>query len=118
MKPKHADDGMHCPLWRKACVKVCHTCEFWAHIVGKHPQTNADVAHWSCAFRMQTMIALENTLAQRQTTASVDELRKEVRQANDVGMANALMGINVQARRVANAIEAGQAAPQHLIGAS
>lgn len=117
MKPKHADDGMHCPLWRKACVKVCHTCELWAHVAGKHPQTGADIDHWACTMRMQTLVGIENTMAQRQTAASVDALRKEVREANDQGMASALMGINVQARRVANAIEAGQAAPQHLIGA-
>jgi hypothetical protein len=26
-------------MWRKLCVKVCHSCEFWDHIRGKNPQT-------------------------------------------------------------------------------
>jgi hypothetical protein len=99
MKPKHADDGMYCPMWRSLCVKVCHTCEFWDHIRGKNPQTGTDIDHWACTMKMQTFLSIENTLAQRQTTASIDALRKEVHEANDSGMANTMMGINAYLRK-------------------
>jgi len=81
MKPRN-DNGMSCPLWRKACAKVCHTCEFWDHIRGKHPQTGADMDHWACTMKMQTYLSIENTMVARQTTASLDALRKEVNDAN------------------------------------
>lgn len=101
MKPKHPDDGMACPLWRKACVKVCHTCEWWQHVRGKNPQTGQDLDHWACSIAMQVMLSVENTMAQRQTTATVDHLRREVQQANDAGMASALMGLNRNVERLA-----------------
>ena len=94
MKPKHADDGMYCPLWRKSCVKVCHTCEWWDHVRGKHPQTGHDIDHWACALKMMPMLSIENTMVARQTTASVDELRKEVHQANDQAMVGAMVRLN------------------------
>ena len=121
MKPKHADDGSYCPLWRKPCVNVCHTCEWWDHIRGKHPQTGQDTDHWACAIKMIPLLSIENTLAQRQTTATVDSLRKEVQQANDAGMATAMMGINANVRRMAENqadVHRLSDAPQTLIGSA
>lgn len=97
-KPKHADDGMYCPLWRKQCVKVCHTCEFWAHVRGKNPQTGQEMDHWACTHNMLTYLSIENTMVARQTTASVDELRKEVQAGNDKAISGAIGIINEQVR--------------------
>ena len=113
MKPRHADDGMLCPLWRKACVKACHTCEFWDHVSGKNPQTGAEMDTWACTLKMQTYLSIENTLAQRQTTASIDRFRDEVQKANDTGMANAMMNLN---QNISRAVLATRAVPPQLIG--
>ena len=93
-KPKHTDPTSYCPLWRKKCVSVCHTCEFWDHVRGKHPQTNADVDHWACAIKMTVMLSIENTQAQRGTMASIDQFRKEVHTANDQAMVSAIARLN------------------------
>lgn len=85
-----------CPLFRKATIKVCHDCELWDHIRGRHPQTGADMDHWACAFRMQTLIAIEQTQAQRQTTASIDAFRNETHAANDQSMVGAISRLNQQ----------------------
>ena len=61
-----------------------------------------------------------NMLGRQDTTsASVDALRKEVVQANDVGMASSLAGINAQMRRLTD--EGQMALPfqsQKLIGSA
>lgn len=111
MKPKHADDGMYCPLWKKPCVKVCHTCEFWGHIRGKHPATGQDMDQWMCGYKMQNMLTLEGILVGRQTTATVDALRKEVHTSNDQGMVGAIKAINDKVSIVAETVS-----PSKLIG--
>lgn len=112
MKPKHADDGMFCPWWRKPCVKVCHTCEMWEQVRGKHPQTGQDIDHWSCTMKLHTMLQIEHTMATRQTTATVDSLRKEVREANDQQMVGAIARLNRQVDEARSAaLPNGTAAP-------
>ena len=86
--------GMTCPLWRKPCAKVCHTCEFWEQIRGKHPQTGHDMDHWGCTLKLHTLLQIEHTLATRQTTASIDQLRKEVHANADQSIVGALSHLN------------------------
>lgn len=93
-KPMHTDATSWCPLWRKKCVSVCHTCEWWQHVRGKHPQTHADIDHWACSISMMVVLSIENTQAQRGTTASVDEMRKEVRASSDQAIIGAISQIN------------------------
>ena len=40
---------MKCPLWKKPMKSVCHTCSWWTHIRGKHPQGEEIVDQWGCA---------------------------------------------------------------------
>jgi len=94
-KPQNTNGGM-CPLFRKACAKVCHTCELWDHIRGKHPQTGQDLDHWACAFKMHTMLSIESTMAQRQTTASIDMMRKEVHDNKDTAIVGTISHLNRQ----------------------
>ena len=94
MKKKHDDDGMSCPLWRKPCIKVCHTCEFWDRIQGKHPQSGLDMDIWACTIKMQTLLQIEQIKETRTASASVDHLRKEVQQGNDGQMAGTLARLN------------------------
>lgn len=115
MKPKHADDGSTCPLWRKPCVKVCHTCKMWEAIRGKHPQTGADMDHWDCTFKMQTVLALENARVTQQATATLDALRKEVAESHDVAMVGAIQRLNRQFDAAQQAALANGSSPQKLI---
>lgn len=101
MKPAHASDGSFCPLWRKPRNKVCHTCAWYIQVIGKNPQTGQDLSEWNCSIAFMPMMQIETTKAGRETTATVDSLRDEVQKSNDVGMANALMGINQQIRAIA-----------------
>ena len=97
-KPQHADDGTYCPLWRKSCHKVCHTCKWYNLVRGKHPQTNEDVDRWDCAMSLLPMLQIENAMVGRQTTASVDAMRQEVRQSSDQAMAGAIAQLNRDAQ--------------------
>lgn len=110
--------------FKKSCLKCVtdHHCRLW-----KRVQIDADRASgqpnveiYDCIDSLMD-VYMKNMLGRQDTTsASVDNLRKEVREANDAGMANALTGINAQIRRVADAHELGQiaASPQKLIGAN
>lgn len=117
MKPKHADDGSYCPLWRDKCVRRCHTCEMWEHFEGTHPQTNKDMTGWYCSIKMQSTVGISVIRAiiksSETVTATVDALRKEVAESHDASMVGAIERIN-------HKIDAAQAAlpngsPQRLI---
>lgn len=108
--------GMHCPLWRKPCVKVCHTCELYEHLRGKHPQTGQDMDTWICAYRAHTYLQTEHTMASRQVHASIDELRKEVRRSHDTAMAGAIAHINAQVLGTAKPVPLASNAPKLLGG--
>ena len=73
-----AKSDMYCPLWRKPMSKVCHTCEWWTHVRGKHPQGEEIVDHWGCAISWLPMLMIENSQMQRQTGAAVESFRNEV----------------------------------------
>jgi len=79
-KPR-AKSGMKCPLWKKPMKQVCHTCEWWTHIQGKHPQSNEQLDHWGCAIAFMPML-IENSQMQRQTGAAVESFRNEMVNAN------------------------------------
>lgn len=104
-KPAHANDGSQCPLHRKSRAKVCHTCAWYILVRGKHPQTHADIDTWDCAISLMPIMQIETAMVGRQTTATVDNLRKEVREANDVAMVGSLHRLNQkmdETRQIAN----------------
>jgi hypothetical protein len=55
---------------------------------------------------MQLKFWIENARTNMMVAASVDKLVNKVVEANDSGMASALMGINAQIKRVADVSEA------------
>lgn len=111
MKPAHATDGTYCPLWRKPRSKVCHTCAWYIQVIGKNPQTGQDINEWNCSITFMPLLQIETTKSERETTATVQELRNEVGKANDSGMANALMGLNRQVAVLAEQSAAALAPP-------
>lgn len=74
-KPKAPNDGQKCPLWKKHCYLVCHTCRMWQHVLGSNPQTNEHVDIWECSLALGPLLILENTKAQRETGAAVESFR-------------------------------------------
>ena len=115
-KPIHADDGTKCPLWQKPRVKVCHACAWYNLVRGKHPQTGSDVDTWDCAIALMPMLTIENAMVNRQTTATVDALRKEVAEANDQNMVGALARLNQQMDETRQIAQSAGISPQKLIG--
>ncbi len=107
------DIKCHHTAFEKRCfdMVVEHRCRKWCHFLGKHPQTGADIDAWDCRDQLEHLFWIEAARQQRGTTASVDKLANEVAKANDSGMASALMGLNAQARRMAEALDTQQIAP-------
>lgn len=90
----HGPDDLKCPLWKEKMSKVCHSCPLWVLVRGKDPQTNADVDRWDCALSFIPMLQVQTIQAHLRTTASVDELRKEVHHANNQQMVGAIAQLN------------------------
>jgi hypothetical protein len=82
-KPRAKSD-MKCPLWKKPMKQVCHQCEWWVHIRGKHPQGEEIVDHWNCAITWLPLLMIENSQQQRQTGAAVESFRNEMLRVNDM----------------------------------
>lgn len=93
-KPRAADNGLYCPLWRKACCKVCHTCPWWQLVRGRNPQTGADLDDWGCAIAHMPLLTIATVQAQRQTIATVDAMRNEVQRGNDGAVLTTLAQLN------------------------
>lgn len=87
------------------CV-VTHKCRLWKRVTltDRHPETGAEISKdtYDCVDSLQDLFWKDMLRRQLQTTATVDELRKEVRTSNDAGMANALLGINREVQRLAD----------------
>lgn len=83
-KPKAADDGLYCPLWRKPKHKVCHTCEFHSKIVGQNPiarfpgDTGEWIDKWGCTLSHQHLFQATAAKATADQTKELNELRNEV----------------------------------------
>jgi hypothetical protein len=80
-KPRAKGD-MKCPLWQKPMKQVCHTCEWWIHVRGKHPQSEEILDQWGCAIAWLPVLMIENSQMQRQTGAAVESFRNEMVAAN------------------------------------
>lgn len=73
--------GNHCPLLNKKCIE--HKCAWYAHVLGKNPQTGADVTEYSCVVGLIPMLLIENSAQQRSTGAAVESFRNETVKRND-----------------------------------
>lgn len=51
-----------CPLWKKSCVKVCHTCPLWQPVEFQAVSPTGEVGterRWNCALAWNTIIGLD-----------------------------------------------------------
>jgi hypothetical protein len=113
-KPIHDNPQAMCPLWRKPCVKVCHTCEWWDFLRIADPlRPGQQIDKWMCAMRKVGDLGLANLQAQRETTAETHELRNDVDKQNAGAMVGVIGHLNGQMRETLTGIE--QADPQKLL---
>jgi len=74
----------NCPLNNfEPCKQL--DCAWFIKIVGKNPNTGADVEDWGCSTAWMPMLLIENSQMQRQTGAAVESFRNEMVKANEVG---------------------------------
>ncbi len=121
------EGGCHRTGFTKTCFECVteHKCKLWkrvALILDRHPETGAEIPSdaYDCIDSITELFYKDMLRRQLQTTHTVDKLSAEVKAANDTGMANALMGINRQVRRLADQQQQDIAQiavePQKLIG--
>lgn len=84
----------------KSCFECVtqHGCRLWKDLAIDADRETGAVKRsvWGCIDALMHTYMLNLIGRQDTTTASVDSLRKDVRDANDVGMGSALAGINAQ----------------------
>lgn len=102
----------HYTGFSKSCFECVteHGCRKWkpvSVIVDRHPDTGEAIAKdiYDCLDSIEELFWKDMLRRQLQTTATVDKLSNEVKQANDGGMANALLGINREIRRQTDMLE-------------
>lgn len=68
---------MTCPLHKKDVSTVCHKCPWWTRLVGKHPQTGAEIDEWGCAIAWMPTLMIETAKEARQGAAAIETFRNE-----------------------------------------
>ena len=89
MQIPHADPGAVCPLHKVDCSEVCHKCPWWIRIMGKNPQTEEQMDHWSCAVSMLPILMVDNTAVNRGNTVAMESFRNGVVEAVGLAVDNA-----------------------------
>lgn len=94
------DKDIKCHLtgFTKRCYDMVdkHKCRKWVHFQGEHPQTKAVIDVWDCRDHMDHFMDIQIIQAIRQTTNTVNELRKEVDQTNAGAVVGMLGHLNQQ----------------------
>ena len=81
-----------CPLMKKPCIE--HSCAWYTHVVGMHPQTGKDMDHWDCAVTWLPLMMTEQARMTRCVAGSVDSMRNEVVQRQDALYDAATLGVH------------------------
>lgn len=72
-----------CPLNNfEPCKQL--ECAWFIKLVGKNPNTGAEVEDWGCSMALMPILTIENSLMQRQTGAAVESFRNEMVRSNEV----------------------------------
>ncbi len=65
-----------CPFFKKPCLE--HGCVMYGHVLGKNPQTHADMDYHDCSFNLLPVLQIENAKEARVTAKAVYDLRNKV----------------------------------------
>lgn len=98
-----------CPLTGDPCWE--HGCKFYTQLMGKHPQTGADIAEWNCAIAFLPMLLIENAQQSRQTGAAVESFRNEMVKSNVAALEARAQNLEQLQRRLAGQNGGGAHAP-------
>ena len=60
-------------------------CAWFMKVVGKNPNTGADIEDWGCSMAWLPILMIENSQQQRSTGAAVESFRHEMVKNNEVG---------------------------------
>jgi len=71
----------HCPIYKEPCHE--YTCEWYIHIVGKHPQSDSPIDHWGCAISWLPVLQIEGNQRMNQLGGSIDSFRNEMSRQNE-----------------------------------
>ena len=63
----------HCPLYKEPCHE--HKCRWYIQLLGKNPQTGADISDFGCAIEWLPVLMIEQSKEVRQTAAAVESFR-------------------------------------------
>ena len=58
-------------------------CAWFIKLVGKNPNTGADIEDWGCSMAWLPIMMIENSQQQRSTGAAVESFRNEMVKANE-----------------------------------
>lgn len=74
------DIKCHHTGFTKSCFECVteHKCRKWVQILGKHPQTGADVNVFDCVDRWATALQLSQTQEIRQVGAAIESFRNQM----------------------------------------
>lgn len=73
-----------CPLNNfEPCKQL--DCAWFIKLVGKNPNTGAEIEDWGCSMALMPILTIENSQMQRQTGAAVESFRNEMVKNNEVG---------------------------------
>jgi hypothetical protein len=84
----------NCPLLgMKPCQQL--ECSWFMKVVGKNPNTGADVEEWGCSMAWLPILLIENSQQQRGTGAAVESFRNEMVKANESSQQMLLAAANL-----------------------
>jgi hypothetical protein len=76
------DKSIRCPYtgFAKSCLDgvVKHKCPKWVRVLGRHPQTGAEMDRYDCSDALVPLLLIENALVSRQTAAAIEDFRNNV----------------------------------------
>lgn len=77
-------------------------CAWFIKVVGKNPQTGAEVDDYGCAVAWLPVLTIENSQQQRQTGAAVESFRNEMVKANETSKQLMLATVSNANLRIVN----------------
>lgn len=72
------EKGRLCPLLKQDVSKVCHKCEWFQLVRGKHPQSEEMLDEWGCAIAWAPMLLINAAQAAHQGAAETAKFRNAV----------------------------------------
>lgn len=70
-----------CPLIKDECLE--HGCKWYIQVLGKSPQTGADISAYDCTVNWLPFLLIEGTQQTRQAGAAIESFRNEMVKINE-----------------------------------